>query len=168
MRVYLPASSTMLSRLVSSGELAAPLTGFAVTPGLQSRYAETDAVADDEDLEYAAMLAAARGSLRLLDADPTAWRRRVVLAAEVPDASVTTRDDLDDGVIQLALPVTLAQVVSAHLDDVESAHTTAAAAVAILRADLGDESAQDAVDDAEGNELSWYATQELSALLELD
>ena len=44
----------------------------------------------------------------------------------------------------------------------------AAAAAAILRADLGDEAAQDAVDDAEGNELSWYATQELSALLELD
>ena len=55
-----------------------------------------------------------------------------------------------------------------HVDDVEAIHTVAAAAVAVLAADLGDESAQDAVDDAEGNELSWYATQELAALLELD
>ena len=61
-----------------------------------------------------------------------------------------------------------AQIVSAHIDDPEVAHTVAAAAVAILRADLGDETAQDAVDDAEGNELSWYARQELSALLDLD
>jgi hypothetical protein len=45
--------------------------------------------------------------------------------------------------------------------------TVAAAAVAMLQADLGDEKAQEAVDDAEGFELSWYATQEISGLLEL-
>jgi hypothetical protein len=32
-------------------------------------------------------------------------------------------------------------------------------------ADLGDEQASDLVDDTEGYELAWYATQELTALL---
>ena len=168
MRVYLPATSTIARRLVDSGELAAPMTGFAVTPGLQAHYAGTDAEADLEELEYAALTAAARASLRLIDADPGAWRRRVVLAADVPPDLVAVRDDLDLGAIQLAAPVELAQIASAHVDDVDAAHTVGAAAAAIIPADLGDESAQDTVDDAEGNELSWYATQELSPLLELD
>jgi hypothetical protein len=41
-----------------------------------------------------------------------------------------------------------------------------AAAAAIAEADLGSDSAQDIVDDAEGFELQWYATQEIPALLE--
>jgi hypothetical protein len=167
MRTYLAATSTIIGRLLEDGELAAPITGYAVTPGLRAHYAETDPEADDEALEYAALTLAARGSLRLIDADLAAWRRRVVLVADVPDAAVSVRDDLDDGAIQLSAPVPLAQIASAHLDDVDATHTVAAAASAIMRADIGDESAQDAVDDAEGNELSWYATQELSPLLEL-
>ncbi len=167
MRTYLAATSTIIGRLLEDGQLAAPITGYAVTPGLRARYAETDPDADIEELEYAALTLAARGSLRLIDADLTAWRRRVVLVADVPDDAVSVRDDLDDGAVQLSAPVPLAQIASAHLDDVEVTHTVAAAASAIMRADIGDESAQDAVDDAEGNELSWYATQELSPLLEL-
>jgi hypothetical protein len=168
MRVYLPATSTIARQLVDSGQLSAPLTGFAVTSGLRSRYDETDAETDTEELEYAALTLAARASLRLIDGDLAAWRRRLVLATDVADGQVSVRDDLDDGVITVAADVPLAQIASVHVDDVEAVHTVAAAAAAILRADLGDESAQDVVDDAEGNELSWYATQELSALLELD
>ena len=169
MRVYLPATDRSARDLVDSGALPAPITGFAVTAGLRSHYADTEPGPDlEEELEYAALTAAARGSLRLIDEDLQAWRRRVVLAADVADAQVEVRDDLDIGVIRLAAPVPLAQIVSAHVDDVEAVPTVAAAAAAVLRADLGDDSAQDAVDDAEGNELSWYATQELSALLELD
>jgi hypothetical protein len=41
----------------------------------------------------------------------------------------------------------------------------AAAAAAVTAADLGAQPAQDAVDDAEGFELSWYASQELPDLL---
>jgi hypothetical protein len=167
-RVYLPVTSTTARLLVDSGQLSAPLTGFAVTPGLRSRYDETDADTDTEELEYAALTLAARACLRLIDGDLAAWRRRMVLAADVADSEVTVRDDLDDGVIVVAADLMLAQIASVHIDDVEAVHTVAAAAAAILRADLGDESAQDVVDDAEGNELSWYATQELSALLELD
>jgi len=45
--------------------------------------------------------------------------------------------------------------------------TIARAAESIIAADLGDEAAQERVDDAEGHELSWYATQELGPWLDL-
>jgi hypothetical protein len=168
MRIYLPVTNMIARGLVDSGALSGPLTGFAVTPGLREHYADSSEETDLEELEYAALTAAAQASLRLIDADPTAWRRRLVLAADVRDDEVSVRDDLDVGVVQLAQPIELAQIASVHVDDVDTVHTVAAAAVAILAADLGDSSAQDVVDDAEGNELSWYATQELSPLLDLD
>ena len=82
MRVYLPATTTVLQRLLDEGRLEGPHTVFTVTPQLRDFYELSD---DDEELEYAALLAAARASLRLMDVDPLAARRRVVLAADVPD-----------------------------------------------------------------------------------
>ena len=61
MRVYLPATTTTLRTLVDEGALPGPHTGFAVTDQLRRFYALTDADADLEELEYAALLAAARG-----------------------------------------------------------------------------------------------------------
>lgn len=163
MRIYLPATSTMLRDLHESGQLTeAPRTAFAVTPGLREWYRDDDA----EALEYAAMTDAARGSLRLLDADASAARRRVVIAADMPDAAVEIRDDLDRGVVSLTASVPLSAVASVHLDDSEAERTIAAAADAVIAADLGDDSSQERVDDAEGFELAWYATQELGSLLE--
>jgi hypothetical protein len=65
-RVYVPATISLLRRLVSDGELR-PVggTAFAVTPALRESYASGDA----EELEYAAMADAARASLRLLSFD---------------------------------------------------------------------------------------------------
>src|SRR5580698_8676628 len=98
MRVYLPATPSILRQLHESGELgSAPLTGFAVTPGLREWYSDGDL----DELEYAAMSEAARASLRLLDADPLTSKLRIVLAADVPDSDVSIRDDLDRGVIRL-------------------------------------------------------------------
>jgi len=162
-RIYLPATSTMLRELHERGELAdVPLTAFAVTPGLREWYRDDDA----EALEYAAMTDAARGSLRLIDADPAAARRRVVIAADLPDADVEIRDDLDRGVVTLTSPVHVSAVASVHVDDADAEATIAAAAEAVIAADLGDENSQDRVDDAEGFELAWYATQEIEHLLE--
>ena len=164
MRIYLPATTTLLHELLETGSIGpAPLTAFAVTPGLREWYVDDDA----EELEYAATVEAARGSLRLLDADPAAARRRVVVAAEVPDAVVTVRDDLDRGVVELAEPVALTTIASVHVDDAEAEETVAAAAEAVIAADLGDPGSQEKVDDAEGHELSWYATQEIAAFLAL-
>ena len=164
MRIYLPGTTNTLRGLLDSGSVGpAPLTAFAATPELREWYVDDDV----EALEYAAMSEAARGSLRLLDADGSALRRRVVIAADVVDSIVEVRDDLDRGVVQVADPVPLAAVVSVHVDDADAEPTVAAAADAIIAADFGAQSAQDIVDDAEGYELAWFATQEIGALLEL-
>jgi hypothetical protein len=161
-RIYLPATSTTLRVLLDSAQVADPITGFAVTPGLREWYVDEDI----EELEYAAMTEAARGSLRLIDADATAARRRVVLAVDAQDGDVSVRDDLDRGVVRLDRPIALAFVASIHVDDSDAEAAVAAAAEAITRADLGDVAAQDLVDDAEGFELSWFANQELPDLIE--
>ena len=164
MRIYLPATTTALQELLDAGQIGpAPLTAFAVTAGLREWYVDDD----PEELEYAAMVEAARGSLRLIDADDSVARRRVVIAADVPDEAVTVRDDVDRGVVELSAPVPLSAVASAHVDDADAEATVAAAAEAVIAADLGDERSQELVDDAEGYELSWYATQEIAAYLAL-
>ena len=77
-----------------------------------------------------------------------------------------TRDDLDRGVVRVSSAVPVSAVASVHVDDAEASEAVAAAATAITAADLGDESAQERVDDAEGFELSWYASQEIPSLLD--
>jgi len=164
MRVYVPSTTTRLRELVSSGQLGvAPVTAFAVTPGLREWYVDEDV----EALEYAAMIEAARASLRLIDADHAAARRRVVVAADVLDREVGVRDDVDRGVVHVAVPIALSEIASVHVDDHDAEAAVSAAAAAIVAADLGDETAQDTVDDVEGFELSWYASQEIGPLLEL-
>jgi hypothetical protein len=161
-RVYIPASSSVLALLLERGVLGpAPLTAFAVTPGLREAYVDDDI----EELEYAATLDAARASLRLISADPASAPRRVVIAAEVDDSTVTVRDDLDRGVVTVGSEIPLAACAAVHADDAEAEQAVASAASQVDAADLGDQDAEDAVDDAEGFELSWYATQEIDDLL---
>jgi hypothetical protein len=137
MRVYLPSTMPGLADILAKGEAGpAPLRAFAVTPALREAYAS----GDDEELEYVAMLAAAKQSLRLLEADPGAPRRRVVLAADVSDAQV-----------------------SWHAYDDEPAAVLVAGELQVA-ANAGDDDACFAVDSAEAHELAWYATQELEYL----
>lgn len=164
MRVYLPVTTQLLRQLVETGELGpAPLTGFAVTPELRSWYRDSDL----EELEYAALLEAARGSLRLLDGDPTAARRRAVVAADLPEEDVTLRPDLDRAVVRVSTVVPMKLVAAVHLDGAEAEKAVAAAVLAVLEADLGSEDAKFVLDEAEGHELLWYATQEVGPLLDL-
>jgi hypothetical protein len=168
-RIYLPATTTVLRTLVDDGVLPGPHTAFAVTPQLRQFYEVSDAGADTEELEYAALLAAARASLRLLDIDPVAHRRRVVLAADVPDASVTPVDDpdTDRGAVRVQTDLRLQDVASAHIDAADAEEEVRAAVNVVLEADLGSEDAQFVVDQAEGHELAWYARQEIGTALEL-
>ena len=169
MRVYLPATTTVLRTLVDEGRLPGPSTAFTVTPALRQFYALSEAEADEEELEYAALLAAARASLRLLDIDPFAARRRVVVAADVPDGAVRPVDDpdADRGAVRIEGDVELRTVASAHIDDSDAEDDVQAAVAVVLEADLGSDDAQFVVDQAEGHELAWYATQEIGPALEL-
>jgi hypothetical protein len=168
-RVYLPATTSVLQNLVDEGVLRGPHTVFTVTPQLREFYALTDAGADTEELEYAALLAAARASIRLIDVDPSAARRRVVIAADAPDDAVTPIDDVDTdrGAARVEGDLRVVDVASAHIDGSEAEDDVRAAVNVVLEADLGSEDAQFVVDQAEGHELAWYATQEIGAALEL-
>jgi Family of unknown function (DUF6912) len=162
MRVYLPATMPGLADILAKGEAGpSPLRAFAVTPALREAYVS----GDDEELEYVAMLAAARQSLRLLDADAAAPRRRVVLAADVPDDQISWHaydDDPAAVLVGTAIPVT--SVASGHVDELDAVPDVAAAAGSIAAADAGDDDASFTVDSAEAHELAWYATQELQYL----
>jgi hypothetical protein len=168
-RVYLPATTTVLRTLVDEGTLPGPHTAFAVTPRLRSFYEVSDAEADVEELEYAALLAAARASLRLIDIDPTAARRRVVVAADVPDDAVQPIDDphTDHGAVRVEADIRIRDVASAHIDGADAEDDVRAAVNVVLEADLGSEDAQFVVDQAEGHELGWYASQEMGPALDL-
>ncbi|HEY0937129.1 MAG TPA: hypothetical protein VGD91_25745 [Trebonia sp.] len=162
MRVYLPFTLPSLASLLVQGETdPAPLPAFAVTPALREAYAS----GDDEELEYAALSNAARHSLRLLDADPAAPRRRVVLAADVPDAQVSWQAyDDDPAAVLVGVPVPLTAIASGHVDEPDAVPDVTAAADAVSAADAGDDDASFTVDSAEAHELAWYATQELQYL----
>jgi len=163
-RVYLPATLPVLRALLDDGRLAPPpLPAFAVTGALREWYAE----GDQEELEYTALALAARASLRLLDVDPDAPPRRAVVVAEVPDASVLPAPALDRGAVTVGAVVRLADVRSVHVDDPAAEPDVRAAVEAVIAADLGSEDAVFVMEQAEGHELQWYATQELGPLIEL-
>jgi hypothetical protein len=161
-RVYVPATSRLLAALHKTGLIGpAPITAFAVTPGLREWYLDDDI----EELEYAASLEAARASLRMIATSPSSVPRRIVIAADLADDLVKVRDDLDRGVVLIEAEVALGWCASVHVDDAEAEATIELAAPLVDDADLGDPLAQERVDDADGYELCWYATQEISDLV---
>jgi hypothetical protein len=164
MRVYLPSTFPGLRALLERGEVGdPPLPGYAVTGALTEWYAE----GDQEELEYVAMTLAARASVRLLDADPDAVRRRVVVVAEVPDAAVQLVPHVDRAAVKVTAAVPLRDVKAVHVDDTSAVEDVTVAADAVVEADLGSEDAAFRMEQAEGHELAWYATQEIGPLLEL-
>lgn len=166
MRVYIPATLQTLQTLVDAGEFA-PISGtaFALTPMLRESYA----AGNTEELEYAAMIEAARASLRLLaaelDDEPKTMPRRVVIAADVDQ--VRLRPDLDDAAVTVSGSIPVTAVAAVHVDLAEAEPAVRAAAAVVDAADLGDPDAEFTLGDAEDHEMAWYAPQELPFLLEL-
>jgi len=159
MRVYLPFTLPALTRLLADAQAAGPpARGYAVTPALREWYSS----GDEEELEYVAMMHAARASLRLLHDDPGAPGRRVVLAAELPQEQVVpVAGFAEPALVEVRTAVRLADVASGHIDDPSAEADIRAAIAALPASDGGDEDARFTVDGAEGHELLWYATQEL-------
>ncbi|MGH3319512.1 MAG: DUF6912 family protein [Streptosporangiaceae bacterium] len=147
MRVYVPATLATLRRLVDAGQLApAPFPAFAVTAALRAAYGGDD----QEELEYAATIEAARESLRLLADDLSAPRRRLVLAADAPDDAV--RPGTGPGEVTVARAVPYDRIASALADEPDAEPDVRAA----LDGDA---------ERVEERQLLWYARQELPNLL---
>jgi hypothetical protein len=168
MRIYLPATLPILAAARDAGCFTASratgpggLPAHAVTPAVREWYVQGDV----EELEYTALLEAAEASLHLLADDPAAPRRRVVVAADVPDAVVTPGGGDFRSSVRLQAPVELSRVVSLHVDEarVEDTITTAVASVGAAAA--GDDDAQFLVDEAEACDLLWYDVTELGDLV---
>ncbi|MDQ0961426.1 hypothetical protein QFZ66_005304 [Streptomyces sp. B4I13] len=171
MRVYVPLTLPGLAEAHKTGELGAgPLVAYAVTPALREWYVSDDT----EELEYAALGRAALASLRLLDAEPGAPRRRVVVAVDVPDRMTAVGpgqgpdrgpDPDAPGEVRVSGTVRLAKAAAVHVDAPEAETDVTAAARALAAADGGDDDAQAVVDGAEDHELLWFAPQEIASLL---
>jgi hypothetical protein len=164
MRVFLPSTLPALAQALRAGQIGpGPLPGFAITPSLREAYAS----GDEEELEYSALTEAARACLRQLALDPDAPPRRVVFAVDLPAEQVKSdASDDEPGRVVVLDAVPLDRLVAAHVDDADAGPDVRAAVEALPAADAGDDDAQFTVDGAEGHELGWYATQELSYLAE--
>jgi hypothetical protein len=166
MRVYVGTTLDQLQVLRDTG-FSPPVHGRAVTPALREWYVEGDL----DELEYAAAADAAHDSLWAIVAEGASARRRVVVAADVPDATVhhevQAPDDSRRSVVRISEPLLLHQVVSIHVDDDVALADVATAAAALPAAEAGDEDAQFTVDGADGHELAWYDVTELDDVLAL-
>jgi hypothetical protein len=162
-RVYVPATASMVARLRDSAELPDSVAAaHAVTPALREWYVE----GDEEELEYVAFSRAAQEALRLLHADPTATRRRVVVSADVaPYAFEPLNQDLGSSAIRLTAPIRLEAIAAIHIDAKEAETDVAEAAEAVDAAVSGDPDAQFTVDSAEDHDLLWYAPEEIDEVL---
>jgi hypothetical protein len=158
-RVYVAATLPLLRRWLADGQAPAG-TAWAVTGALREWYREGDL----EEMEYVAQLAAARAALDLLTADPSAPRRRVVVAAEAPDPDVTPTGG-PRAEVAVGVPMPTSQWASALVDGREAESVVATAVDALPAAAAGDDDAAFALDEAAAVELGWYAVQELPDLL---
>lgn len=167
MRVYLPATLPRLARWLDAGQADLDADGqgqlaFAVTPALREWYHD----ADLDELEHAAQSAAAAGAIELLAGDPDAPRRRVVIAADIEDAAVSAAPGRGRAAVVLAGPVPQQRWAAAMVDDPEASRAVMSAVNSLAAAKSGDDDAQFAQDEAEAQELGWYAVQELRYLLD--
>jgi hypothetical protein len=111
------------------------------------------------------MLDAALASLRLLNGDEDAPRRRVVISADVDDAVL--RPDLDYSVVRLAGPIEFTEIRAIHMDTADAEAAISAAVAVIDAADMGDHDAEFLIGEAEDHDLAWYAPQEIAFVLDL-
>lgn len=162
MRVYVPLTVPGLAAVVDAREIAgAPLEAYAVTPDLREALGSDDL----EELEYAAMAAAADRCVRLLSEDAQAPRRRVVVATEVPDDAVRPGPGLEAGGVHVDRAVPFTRIMSGHVDEHEAEPDVGRAAEAWPAAQRGDGDAVAALDALADRELLWYARQELPDLV---
>lgn len=130
-RVYAPADAPTLAGLLETGAFPASFLAFAVTPAVRAAFPDDD----EEDLEYAALWAAAQTGRRAAGAD----ERVVVVAADANDVEPApgAADAPDDEayVVRVGEALPVGRVVSLHVAE---------------------------PDDREDEELAWYDASELA------
>jgi hypothetical protein len=133
-RVYVPATLTALARFTGDGGIGpTPVHAHAVTEWLRAAWPE----ANEEEWEYAALMAAADASVALLTEEDRP--RRVVVVAEVNDL---TEDRESTAVtVDSAIPERVIQAIQADTVDIDPS----------LPEQLGD--------------LGWFGVQEIPFLL---
>ena len=150
-RIYLPATMSDLERLADARLDLTPRRAHAVTTALRRELPEDD----DEELEFAAHLAAAADSLRLIAATAGAARQRLVITADVPDGiPVRAPDDDPASLVHLSAPIRREQVVCVHVDEPEAISDGDAA----LRGD------REAIERVGERVLLWYDVSELDRI----
>jgi hypothetical protein len=159
-RAYVPLTLAGLRALRDTGELPAG-PAYAVTPALRDAYADTQG-GDEEDLEYVAMMMAARASMTLLRAADPADRRRIVVAVDAPVAP----DDGPPALVRLDAAVPLDRVASVHVDTDDVRPAVDAAVRALPAATDGDAAAVALVDGLDSEDLAWFAVQEIADVLD--
>lgn len=146
MRIYVPATLAE----VDPARGLEPRLVHAVTAALRAVLPDED----EEGLEFAAQLLAADDSLDRLEGTD-APRRRIVIAADVPEAVVEPVDDPHaPSVVRLTTTVGWDDVACAHVDE-------AAAEDDVVAALAGDD---DAVERLAERDLLWYDVSELDRL----
>lgn len=165
MRVFLPATNALLRTLHEQQHAPAPLAGHAVTPAARAAWPE----AEDDELDYAVLVAAAYDSLLRLAADagpasPVDRPRRLVVVADVPDAAAAPLGGEEVTAVVVTADVGLAQVAALYADDPDAADDVRAAVRLVPGATVADGDPPDAL-LLPDHELMWFAAQELPDLL---
>jgi len=133
-RVYVPATLTSLARFTEEGGIGpTPVYAHAVTAWLRAAWPE----ADQEEWEYAALMAAADASLAFLTEEDLP--RRVVLVAETDDLI----EDPESTALTIDSAIPMRAVHAVHADTVDINPS--------LPEQLGD--------------LGWFGVQEIPNLL---
>jgi hypothetical protein len=136
-RIYVPATLARLAAYLGDGGIGpTPVHARAVTAWLRAEWPE----ADEEQWEYAALMAAADDSAVLLSDEDQP--RRVVLAADVE--AVSESEDSTLVTVDQAFPFRLVKAVHADTVDLERAASYDPEAI---------------------GDLAWYAVQEIPDLL---
>jgi len=157
-RVYLPVTPALLERARVEGRFEPPLRGHAVTEALATELPG----ADQEELEYAAMQAAALDALATLGPDDRP--RRLVAAVDAATWTAADRSDAASSLVDVTVPVPLRRLASVHADSGDAEDDVRAAVRALAAGGPEAPEVQRCLD----HELGWYAAQELSALVALE
>jgi hypothetical protein len=163
-RVFVPATSTSLARWVAAGRVDVDAGAHGVTPALRGWFSG----ADDEELEYLALVEAGEQSLRMIAADPRAVSRRVVVAADV-EMAVAPREAVSRSSVRVGGPLPIDSVASVLIDDEPAEAAVAVARTALMAAHGGrgdTDDLEEVLDAVAASELMWFDVTELTEVVE--